>query len=89
MGQARRLARWLRLVVTCLAFVITAAPAVAAPAFDEIVLVANERAPVEIATEIGSVEAPSGVVITVPSEPSIETVVLVSRRYIANCALLL
>lgn len=95
MSRARRLARWLRLVVTCLAFVIGApAPAVAVEAFDQIAFVeglVEEAAPEEGRAEhsaTAAADAPGYVEATSFARP-FEPPRLVSRRYIENCALLL
>jgi hypothetical protein len=90
MKQARRFARWLRLVVTCLAFVLGApAPAVAAEALDRIVLVAEPNASEESRVEVATIVDVASSVAAEPPPPGIESPVFASRRYLTNCALLL
>ena len=89
MSAARRLARWLRLVVTCLAFVVAAPPpAVVASAFADVVCIAGEEAREEARVEASSAPVPAGVIEDAP-EPSVESPRLVSRHWLDNCALLL
>jgi hypothetical protein len=87
--QARRLARWLRLVVTCLAFVLgSPTPAIAGEPLDQIVLVAEDEPREEARAEIPKADVATFVGPAVVAE-NVESPVLVSRRYLANCALLL
>jgi hypothetical protein len=86
----KRFARWLRLVVTCLAFVIgSPSPAIAADAFDTIVMVASDDRGEEVAADEHPLESGT----SVEAKPDVTTTVerprLVSRLYLANCALLL
>lgn len=90
----KRFARWLRLVVTCLAFVIgSPSPGLAADAHDTIVLVANdEGAPEENAVERTASSAIDAAIATsepIGVAPPFEALRPVTRIYLANCALLL
>lgn len=90
MKPARRLARWLRLIVTCLAFVVGhPAPAVAADVVDQIVLVASDDAREDEVVEAFVAEPPSADGAERPIATRFESPRLVSRRWLANCALLL
>jgi hypothetical protein len=89
--QARRLARWLRLVVTCLAFVLgSPTPAIAVEPLDQIVLVTEaEDEPREEARAESPKASVGTCVESAIAAESVESPVLVSRRYLTNCALLL
>ena len=89
MMNARRLARWLRLVVACLAFVIAPAPAVAATVIDEIVLVAEDDAREESRVAISAAAPLPDVAVETTAARRFESPRLVSRRWLTNCALLL
>lgn len=85
----KRFARWLRLLVTCLAFVVTAAPAIAAEAFDQVVFVAEDepraesRAP-RVAAQVAPTRAAA-----ISAPPAYDSPRFVSRRWLVSCALLL
>lgn len=85
----KRLARWLRLVVTCLAFVMsTPSPALAFETLGRVVLVVEDEAREEAKVDLASTDVPaiSAVEAIVPAFDSPR---LVLRRWLANCALLL
>lgn len=91
-AHARRFARWLRLVVTCLAFVLgSPTPALAVDPLDTIVLVAKrqEESPEESTVEAVSAGPSPSTASDDVVVASFESPLFVSRRYIANCALLL
>jgi hypothetical protein len=86
MRSTRRILRWLRLVVACLAFVITPAPALATEALDQVVFV--EEARETSSAEAVPADQPATIVARTPA-PAFDSPRLVSRLWLSNCALLL
>ena len=87
--NARRILRWLRLVVATLAFVVASPPpAMVVDAIDQVVFVVGEEAREETRAELPSAATPA-ISIEEPVAPRFESPLFVSRRYVTNCAFLL
>ena len=87
--NARRILRWLRLVVATLAFVVASpSPATVVDAFDQVVFVAHEAAREEARAAHGSTDVPA-IVADEPRAQVFESPRLVSRRWLTNCVFLL